>query len=143
MLKKFIEAALYLSKQALAFRGNDTSNTSLNRGRFTELLDCFFKFDSGFEHLLHRKLIDNERSHLGVFTGVSTELQNDLIYCINWFIDDQVRKEIMECTFISIQADETDEHFTSEIPYALLGNPETNPKILVKSFGNPKSMEIP
>ena len=32
MPKTIIEVALYLSKQELAFRGNDESNTSLNSG---------------------------------------------------------------------------------------------------------------
>ena len=87
MLKTFIEAALYLSKQELVFRGNDESNTSLNRGNYREILECFSKFDSVFERRLHRKLAENERSHLSVFTGVSPEIQNDLIFCINLFID--------------------------------------------------------
>ena len=111
MHKTIIEAALYLSKQELAFRGNDESNTSLNRGNYRELLECFSTFDSVFERRLHRKV---ERSHLSVFTGVSPETQNDLIDCINSVIDDQVRREIMDCTFISIQADETTDFSTKE-----------------------------
>ena len=103
-----------MSKQELAFRGNDESNTSLNRGNYRELLECFSKFDSVFEGCLRRELAENERSHLSVFTGVSPEIQNDLIDCINSVIDDQVRKEIMDCTFVSIQADETTDVSTKE-----------------------------
>ena len=113
MLKTISEAALYLSKQELAFRGNDESNTRLNRGNYRELLECFSKFDSVFERR-HRKLSENERFHLSVFTGVSPEIQTDLIDCINSVIDDQVRREIMDCTFISIQADETTDVSTKE-----------------------------
>ena len=86
MLTTIIEAALYLSKQELVFRGNDESNTSLNRGNYRELLECFFKFDFVFERCFHREA-ENERSHLSVFTRVSPEIQNDLIYCINSVID--------------------------------------------------------
>ena len=39
----------------------------------------------------------------GVFTGVSSDVQNDLIECL----DDEIDKEISDCQFISIQCDET------------------------------------
>ena len=56
ILKTIIEAALSQSKHEFAFRGNDESNTSLNRGNYRELLECFSKFYSVFECHLHRKL---------------------------------------------------------------------------------------
>ena len=73
MLKTIIKAVLYLSKQELAFRGIDESTNSFNRGSHRKPLKCFSKLDSVCEHHLHRKLADTIRSHLGVFTGVSSE----------------------------------------------------------------------
>ena len=43
--------------------------------------------------------------HSGVFTGVYSEIQNDLIECIDSVIQDQIDKEIENCRFLSIQVD--------------------------------------
>ena len=83
MLKTISEAILFLSKQELAFRGNDESNDSLDKGNYRELLECFATFDSVFERRLHRELTEGERVNSFVFTGVSSEIQNDLIECID------------------------------------------------------------
>ena len=45
--------------------------------------------------------------HSGVFTGVYSEIQNDLIECIDSVIQDQIDKEIEHCRFLSIQVDKT------------------------------------
>ena len=106
MLKTIIEAVLFLSKQELAFRGHDESSSSLNKGNYRELLECLSKFDSVFDRRLHGRLSDEERGHLGVFTGVSSDIQNDLIECIDGVIQDQINHEIDNCNFLSIQIDE-------------------------------------
>jgi len=59
-------------------------------------------------------LTEGERVHSGVFTGVSAEIQNDLIECINSIIQDQIDKEIENCSFLSIQVDETTDVATKE-----------------------------
>ena len=41
MLRTLYEAVLYLSKQALPFRGHDESSGSLNRRNYRELLALF------------------------------------------------------------------------------------------------------
>ena len=105
-LKTISEAVLFLSKQELlAFRGHDESNDSLNKGNYSELLECFAKFDSVFERRLHRELTEGEKVHSGVYTGVSSEIQNDLIECIDSVFQDQIDKEIENCRFLSIQID--------------------------------------
>jgi hypothetical protein len=40
------------------------------------------------------------------FTGMSEDVQNDLIECIDAVIEDQIDKEIRDCQFFSIQCDE-------------------------------------
>ena len=52
--------------------------------------------------------------HSGVFTDVYSEIQNDLIECIDSVIQDQIDKEIENCRFLSIQVDETTDVSTKE-----------------------------
>ena len=59
-------------------------------------------------------MTEGERVHSGVFTGVSAEIQNDLIECIDSIIQDQIDKEIENCSFLSIQVDETTDVATKE-----------------------------
>ena len=106
ILKTISEAVLYLAKQELPFRGHDESSGSLNKGNYRELLECLSKFDSVFESRLHGRLADSKITG-GVFTGVSADIQKNLIESINMVIQDQIDKEIQECTFLSIQVDET------------------------------------
>ena len=79
MLKNLTQAVLYLSRQELAFRGHDESNDSLNRGNYMELLERFAKMDSVFERQLHGTLVESSLRGAGRFTGVSPDIQNDLI----------------------------------------------------------------
>ena len=51
----------------------------------------------------------------GVFTGMSADVQNDLIECIDAVIEDQIDKEIRDCQFFSIQCDETLDMFNREL----------------------------
>ena len=52
--------------------------------------------------------------HYCVFTGVYSEIQNDLIECIDSIIQDQIDKEIENCRFLSIPVDETTDVSTKE-----------------------------
>ena len=114
MLKN-INAVLYLARQEMAFRGHDESSTSLNQGNYRELLKSFGKLDSVFDRRLHGRLQEAERCESGgVFTGVSSDVQNDVIECIDSVIEDQINKEVSECQFFSIQCDETMDVSTKE-----------------------------
>ena len=97
----------------MAFRGHDESEDSLNKGNYRELLESFAKFDSVFERRLHGRLAESERGG-GRFTGVSPEIQNDLINCLDSVIDDEILKEINDCTFMSVQVDEASDVSTKE-----------------------------
>ena len=57
----------------------------------------------------------------GVFTGVSADIQNDLIECIDSVIEDQIGKEIKSCSFLSIQVDETTDVSSKEQLSAIVG----------------------
>ena len=108
---------LYLARQEMAFRGHDESSTSLNQGNYRELLKSFGKLDSVFDRRLHGRLQEEERCESrggGGVTGVSFDVQNDVIECIDSVIEDQINKEVSECQFFSIQCDETMDVSTKE-----------------------------
>ena len=101
MLRNIGEAVLYLSKQELAFRGHDQSRTSLNQSNYGELLKVLGKLDSVFDRRPHGRLQATERPDCGgVFTGVSPEVQNDLIECIDSVIQYQIDTEVRQCQFL-------------------------------------------
>ena len=86
---------LYLSKQELSFRGHDESSVSLNKGKnYRELLELIAKFDPQFERRLHGRLEDSQRGAEGggTFTGVSSDIQNDIIESIDLVIQDEIDK---------------------------------------------------
>ncbi|XP_046850176.1 zinc finger MYM-type protein 1-like isoform X3 [Xenia sp. Carnegie-2017] len=114
MLKTITEAVLYLSRQELAFRGHDESSGSMNRGNYRELLESFANMDSVFERRLHGRLAETHLAGGGRFTGVSPDIQNDLIDCLDKIIEDEILKEIDCCTFLSIQVDEATDVSTKE-----------------------------
>ena len=93
-LKIFSEAVLYLSKQELSFRGHDESSVSLNKGNYRELFELIAKFDPQFERRLHGRLEDSQRGAEGggTFTGVSSDIQNDIIESIDLVIQDEIDK---------------------------------------------------
>ena len=114
MLKTVIEAALYLSKHELAFRGKDESNTSLNRGNYREHVECFLSFililNAAFTESWP-KMKDLTWMFLQVFPQ---KFKNNLSDCINSVIADQVRKDSMDYTFLSTQADESTDASTKQ-----------------------------
>ena len=59
-------------------------------------------------------MTEGERVQFWCFTGISSEIQNDLIECIDSVIQDQIDKEIENCRFLSNQVDETADVSTKE-----------------------------
>ena len=106
MLSHHIRAVVYLVTQGLALRGHDESKTSNNRGNFIELLDVFSKFS------LDVKLIDaleerSEEDKRPVFSGLSSDIQNDLIECVFNCVMTKIVARIQNSKFVSIMADES------------------------------------
>jgi hypothetical protein len=99
VISGLIDVVLYLSKQELAFRGHDESAQSSNKGNYVELINLMRKRDSKFDALLDKSST--------VFTGVSNDVQNDLIESIGQHLIDKIKKEIMDAPFVSIIMDET------------------------------------
>lgn len=98
LLKRFINAVCFLSKQELAFRGHDESETSINRGNYIELL----KYTAEYDPLLKTHLETST-----VFKGVSNRIQNDLIEAVANSLLEEIKSEIKDAKFVSVLVDET------------------------------------
>ena len=70
ILKCLIKTTCFLAKQELAFRGNNESQNSFNRGNYVELIYAFAENDQRLAR--HFKTSS-------VFSGLSNRIQNDLI----------------------------------------------------------------
>ncbi|KAL4084700.1 hypothetical protein QTP88_027624 [Uroleucon formosanum] len=99
-MKHLIDLVLFLGKQELAFRGHDENSDSLNKGNFRELFDM---------HIIRcsQEIQNHYNSIKNIFSGMSKSIQNDLISCISEFLINQIKNEIKQCKFYSIQIDDT------------------------------------
>ncbi|KAL4141564.1 hypothetical protein QTP88_004185 [Uroleucon formosanum] len=99
-MEHFFDLVLFLGKQELAFRGHDESSDSLNKGNFRELFEM---------HIIRcsQEIQNHYNSIKNIFTGMSKSIQNDLISCISEFLINQIKNEIKQCKFYSIQIDDT------------------------------------
>ena len=70
ILKVLINGTCYLANQELAFRGNDKSATSFNRGNYVELI---YAFAENHERISRHLEIST------VFSGLSDRIQNDIL----------------------------------------------------------------
>ena len=118
----FRTAVLYLSKQEKSFRGNNESSLSLNKGNYREALVRISTVNPKFQRHLHRRLEDSQRGILGggVFTGVSADIQNEVIECVDSVLQDEIDSEITDCNFLSIQVDETKGIFMTSLTTLLV-----------------------
>lgn len=97
VLSRFIDATCYLAKQELPFRGHDEQLTSVIRENYVELINLT---------TLDPKL----SGHLAtstVFSGLSDDIQNDIIQSISNTLLKMIKIEIKNTDFVSIIMDET------------------------------------
>ncbi|CAH1110586.1 unnamed protein product [Psylliodes chrysocephalus] len=98
IVSTLIDAVCYLAKQELPFRGHFEGDDSDNRGNYRELLTLIAKKDQKFcQHL--------ETST--VFSGVSSDIQNDIIEAISTFVMDEIKSEIAGASFVAVILDES------------------------------------
>ncbi|KAJ4448834.1 hypothetical protein ANN_00225 [Periplaneta americana] len=98
ILARLIQATIFLSKQELAFRGHRENESSGNRGNYLELLDLLAQNES---------LIRDHLQSNSLFKGTSPDIQTDLIEVITSVLNEKIKNEIEESSFVSVQADET------------------------------------
>ncbi|XP_065209889.1 zinc finger MYM-type protein 1-like [Planococcus citri] len=93
-----VRVACFLSKQGLAFRGHNEKSSSTNRGNYVELVNEFAELDDDLmEHL----------ENSTVFSGLSSDIQNDIITSISDKVLRDIKEEISKAQFVSIILDET------------------------------------
>ncbi|GBP55041.1 Zinc finger MYM-type protein 1 [Eumeta japonica] len=103
LMKRFIDTIILLGRQELSFRGHDVKLTSDNRGNYIETLLFLKTYDSVLD--MHLEQCFSTRN--SVFSGLSSDIQNDLIKSIAQVIRDEIKSEINFAKFVSVIADET------------------------------------
>ncbi|XP_065321232.1 zinc finger MYM-type protein 1-like [Gordionus sp. m RMFG-2023] len=98
ILKILITSICFLGIQELAFRGDDESPNSVNRGNYIELIYLLVE-----ENLLLKHHLENST----VFIGLSSDIQNDLINSISYVLHQKILDELEETEFITMILDET------------------------------------
>ncbi|XP_061925575.1 zinc finger MYM-type protein 1-like isoform X1 [Entelurus aequoreus] len=98
ILKDLINVTCFLAKQQLAFRGNEESTGSTNRGNYVELLHAIVEKDDRLARHLETST---------VFSGLSNGIQNDLIEAVGDVVRNDIKKEISAAPFVAVEVDET------------------------------------
>ena len=98
ILKVLINGTCYLANQELAFRGNNESATSFNRGNYVELIYAFAENDERISRHLKTST---------VFFGLFNRIQNDIIEAVAEVIGTDIRKDINEAFSLAVEVDET------------------------------------
>ena len=104
VLKRMIDATLFLAKQGLSFRGHRehsclTDGSSGNTGNFRELLSLLAKYDSTLDnHLKFEKRNELYLSH---------DVQNDLIQSLASELSATIDNEVKSAQFFSLIIDST------------------------------------
>ena len=88
-----IAAVCFLAKQELAFRGHDESQISLNRGNYIEYLYELAENDVELKDHLQNST---------VFSGMSSDIQNDLIFAVSELMILKIKEEVKTALFVFI-----------------------------------------
>ena len=106
VMKRLVSVVVLLAKQGLSFRGHNESVGSTNRGNYIEFLEALRTYDG----TLHQHM-ENERSQ---FKGLSKDIQNDLIECVDAVLVDAIDAELDAASFFAVGADETTDVSTEQ-----------------------------
>ncbi|XP_077298648.1 zinc finger MYM-type protein 1-like [Arctopsyche grandis] len=103
VLKRIINAIIYLGKQELSLRGHDESCNSVNKGNYIEYLNALREYDS---------VLDTHLNTATTFRGTSPSIQNDIIEAISHVIKVHIKNEVESASFVAIILDETSDIMT-------------------------------
>ena len=79
ILTRLVDLTVYLARQGLAFRGDNESHSSNNRGNFLELVNLFSRYDSVLKmhtENIAKVKVTKKRPQVSLLSNRS---QNDLI----------------------------------------------------------------
>ncbi|XP_072014887.1 zinc finger MYM-type protein 1-like [Amphiura filiformis] len=98
ILGKIIDCIKFCGGFELALRGHDETEDSSNPGVFRGLVDFVAEIDN---------IMADHLEHSTIFKGTSKTIQNELLDTMYEVYLDEMKNEIKQANFISIQADET------------------------------------
>ncbi len=100
MLRHHIDITILLAQQGMAFRGHDESPNSINSGNFIEMMQLLSKYSGN-------KLLQQALGGRTVFSGLSADIQNDLILSIYEIVMREIKQRVANASYVSIMADES------------------------------------
>jgi hypothetical protein len=98
IFKRLIDGTCPLESQELHFGGHDESDSSLNRGKYTEFLQLLEDY---------YPLLNDHLETATVFKGRSAAIQSDLIEAILEVTPGEVSRQIQESPCVTMLLDET------------------------------------
>ncbi|XP_055526884.1 zinc finger MYM-type protein 1-like [Wyeomyia smithii] len=96
-MRTLIEITCFLGTHGLAFRGHYECSDSTNRGNYNDLCTLIAARDPAFQDFINNK----------VFSGTSGGIQNELIECIESYMLQTIKREVLDAEFVSIMMDES------------------------------------
>ncbi|XP_055542774.1 uncharacterized protein LOC129728362 [Wyeomyia smithii] len=96
-MRTLIEITCFLGTHGLAFRGHYECSDSTNRGNYKDLCTLIAARDPAFQDFINNK----------VFSGTSGGIQNELIECIESYMLQTIKREVLDAECVSIMMDES------------------------------------
>ncbi|XP_055528060.1 uncharacterized protein LOC129720596 [Wyeomyia smithii] len=96
-MRTLIEITCFLGTHGLAFRGHYECSDSTNRGNYKDLCTLIAARDPAFQDFINNK----------VFSGTSGGIQNELIECIESYMLQTIKRDVLDAEFVSIMMDES------------------------------------
>ncbi len=89
-LNRLVDVTSLLVRRELSFRGHDETSESSNKGNYREFTETLAKHDS---------VLSTQFESSTVFSGMSHNIQNDLISALAATVSDQIRDEIQDAPY--------------------------------------------
>ncbi|KAL3997012.1 hypothetical protein ACER0C_009668 [Sarotherodon galilaeus] len=97
-IKTVAEVLLLTAMQNLSQRGHLETDTSQNKGNFLEIMELISK---------HNPLIAKKTKAAGNAKYTSNTIQNEVMECLSEMVREDIIREVKECEYFSVIADET------------------------------------
>lgn len=94
--RRFIDCACFLARQNLPLRASDEASEKPEN--YSELLSLISNYDP---------ILRDHLQNSNIFSSASSDIQDDLVQCINSVLIQEIKAEIRSSEFVSLQVDET------------------------------------
>lgn len=103
ILKRLIHCIEILACQELPFQGHDEIEESNNKGNFLAICEAVAEYDDCLR--LHLDYVKKNADC--VFSGLSSDIQNEIINCIAATIEGEIKAMIDKTSFVAVMFEET------------------------------------